>query len=121
MKMDMKRPCEHCPFRTDCLKGWLGKDRATEIAGGLNADQSFACHETTEFGDDGEDVRSDGEQHCAGAMILLEKLGRPNQWMRWMERLRLYDHTALDMTAPVFKSFRAFIAHHSQRRRRAAP
>ena len=48
-----------------------------------------------------------GEAHCAGALILLEKLGEPSQMMRVCERIGLYDRTKLDMAAPVFDSFEA--------------
>jgi len=43
--------------------------------------------------------------HCAGALILLEKLEQPSQMMRIAERLRMYDARQLDMDAPVFESF----------------
>jgi pSer/pThr/pTyr-binding forkhead associated (FHA) protein len=49
------------------------------------------------------------EQHCAGATILLERLNRPNQMMRWMERLGGYDRTKLDMDAPVYRTPTAFV------------
>lgn len=108
----MKKPCPHCPFRTDCLKGWLGAARAEEIAESItDRQQTFPCHETCSH-EDGEHIPTDEEQHCAGAMILLEKINRPNQMMRIAERLRMYDHTKLDMTAPVFDDVEDFIDHH---------
>lgn len=113
MNYDLKRPCAHCPFRTDCPSGWLGFDRAQEIAESIiDRQQSFPCHETTSHDDDGERVDTEGEQHCAGAMILLEKLKRPNQMMRIAERLGMYDHAKLDMTAPVFDTSEEFVEHH---------
>lgn len=48
-------------------------------------------------------------QHCAGALILLEKMEQPNQMMRWMERIGAYDRTKLDMDAPVFGDTEEFI------------
>ena len=50
-------------------------------------------------------------------MILLEKIERPNQLMRIMERLGFYDREKLDMTAPVFDTPKEFIAHHTPKRR----
>jgi hypothetical protein len=47
-------------------------------------------------------------------MILLEKLGRPNQWMRIGERLGLYDPRQLKMDAPVFDTFEAMIEAQTQ-------
>lgn len=115
MKFDMVRPCTNCPFRTDCLEGWLGGNRAEEIADGITVgDQTFACHETTQHDDeDGAHIPTREEQHCAGAMILLEKLEQPNQLMRISERLHGYDMRKLDMTAPVFDDVDEFVAHHS--------
>lgn len=116
MKYDMTKPCEHCPFRTDCLKGWLGEARAEEIAESItDLQQVFPCHKTTgEEDDEGNHVPHADEQHCAGAMILLEKLNRPNQMMRICERLRIYDRSKLDMKAPVFDEVEEFIEHHAK-------
>ena len=118
MNYDMTAPCSgaiSCPFRTDCLPGWLGKERAEEIIEAIvDRQQTFACHKTTQFDDDGESVHHTDEQHCAGAMILLEKIERPNQMMRIAERLRLYDRTRLQMDAPVFDEPDDFICHHAQ-------
>jgi len=138
MKLDMTGPCSSCPFRSDKLF-FLGPERAREIADALLADKTFACHKTVQYDrqerEDGEpeDDRVDRsnpclvdldklwgrdartappdpkEQHCAGAMIILEKLDRPNQWMRIGERLGMYDRRKLDMKAPVFDDFDGFV------------
>lgn len=49
-----KKPCKGCPFRKDCTKGWLGRERVTEI---VNSD-NFLCHKNTDL-------------QCAGHMMLL--------------------------------------------------
>lgn len=118
MEYDLKKPCAKCPFRTDCPKGWLGKRRAQQIASSIVEQQgTFACHETTEHDDDtGEHVRTEGEQHCAGALIMLERIGRPNQMMRLCERLGMYDRTKLDMDAPVFDTPTQFVKHHTEKK-----
>ena len=59
-----------------------------------------------------------GEAHCAGALILLEKLNLPSQMMRIAERLGMYDRRKLDMLAPVFDSFVAMIKAQPSRGRR---
>lgn len=118
MDFTMRKPCARCPFRTDCRPGWLGYGRALEIADGVTRRQgTFACHETTVDSPAGDGSRVEGPKarHCAGAMILLEKIGRPNQMMRIMERLGFYDHTRLDMAAPVFDTPAAFVRHHDAR------
>lgn len=120
MKFALVRPCDGCPFRVD-KPGYLTGARASEIMGALLRDASFSCHKTNDFVDtddgDTETVETEHSQHCAGALILLERLERPNQMMRWMERIGCYDRTALDMSAPVAKTPTAFIAHHRKARR----
>lgn len=108
MRMDLTKPCSDCPFRND-RPAYLSVERAEEIIDGLLADKSFTCHKHNDEDDEGNAVETKDSQHCAGAMILLEKLNRPNQWMRWMERLGMYDRTNLDMNAPVFDSPEDFI------------
>lgn len=85
MKFDLKIPCKDCPF----IKGsstniTLSEDRLEEIKEGLENDQTFICHKTL-------DSPSPQQQHCAGALIYLEKQERPNQMMRIAERLGRYD------------------------------
>ena len=73
----------------------------------------FTCHETTvESGDDdGEMVDGPNAQHCAGALIMLEKMGTPTQLMRIFERFNRdgkgYASHRLDMDAPVYRNWAA--------------
>lgn len=102
MKMDLRSPCADCPYRTD-KPGYLTKGRVRELKRALIDEQAtFSCHKT----DRGKGA---DPQHCAGALILLEKLGKPNQWMRIAERLGIYDHYKLNMDAPIFDSFEDMI------------
>lgn len=106
---DMKRPCPGCPFRTD-IAPYLARRRAAEIARALLDDQSFHCHKTVDYrGEDGEGQVTGDSQHCAGATIVLEKMGQPNQMMRISERLRMYDRRRLDMKAPVVEDLEEFV------------
>jgi hypothetical protein len=108
MKFDLKKPCLKCPFKKDTLKGWLGKERSEGIINHLLEDDGhFTCHETIKHG-----KQKINEQHCAGAMILLEKNNHPNQAMRIAERLRLYNRHELDMNANVFDTGKEFINRH---------
>ena len=114
MKFGMKTPCTHCPFRTD-VTPFLRPAWAREILSAIvDRDGTFPCHKTIGRDEDGEYVRSDGEQHCAGASILLEKIERPNQLMRIAERFGDYDRNALDMDAPVYDTPRAMIAAYNR-------
>lgn len=114
MLFDLAKTCSNmCPFRTDCLEGWLGEERALEIADSL-VRSAFPCHKTTQFDDeDGEHVPHVKEQHCAGALIVMEKMGQPSQMVRIAERLRMYDRNRLDMFQPVFDDLDEFVAHHA--------
>jgi hypothetical protein len=117
MKFDLKRPCPACPFRSD-VTPYIRAARVKEIERGLVREQgTFACHKTVDYENEDEDGEaehcpSEGEQHCAGALILLERIGRPNQMMRIAERLGMYDAGALDIEAPVYGSFRAMYQAH---------
>lgn len=116
MKFDLRRPCPQCPFRSD-IAAFLTPGRVREITNTMIRQQgTFACHKTTAHDDDGEHCPSSSEQHCAGALIFLERLGRPNQMMRIMERLGGYDRTKLDMDAPVFATPAQMIAAQPKRR-----
>lgn len=112
MKYTLRRPCKNCPFRSD-IRGYLTQERAEEIVDGLMRGGTFSCHKTNDFeeGDDGwtETVETEKSQHCAGALIFLEKNDAPNQMMRIAERLGLYDRTKLDMDSPVFDDESEFV------------
>lgn len=124
MKFTLKRPCPKCPFRQDCMEGWLGEIRAAEIAQSiLLGDLTFACHETTQFedGDEGSEYAPTGEeQHCVGAMILVEKEGATNSMLQIAERLGLRDPGLIDPAAVdlIFDCEADFIAHHTDPERR---
>ena len=102
MNYRLRRPCKHCPFRTDIVP-FLTQDRAEEIFTAItDQQQTFQCHKTL-------DLPRQKQEHCAGAMILLEKLERPNQMMRIAERTGMYDRRKLDMNSPVFDTGEEFI------------
>ncbi len=128
----LTNPCSNCPFRTDVVP-YLRAERVEEIERGLGHGE-FYCHKTTQHDDKDDEENEDGsyhpthnEMHCAGALILLEKLERPSQMMRIAERLRMYDPTKLNMAAPVFDTFEDMIEAQEQRpapkkaRRKVAP
>lgn len=96
MKYTMTTPCDQCPFLAKYRKGYSAR-RIEEFASG-----EFPCHQTAEVNEDESGyIATDDSQHCAGALIYLEKRDRPHQMMRIMERLGIYDHTKLNMKAKV--------------------
>jgi hypothetical protein len=114
VNFDLRRPCPHCPFRTD-VPPYLTGPRCQEIATSLANGAEFPCHKTTVEGDDdGDLVATKDSQMCAGALILMEKAGQPNQMVRVAERLGMYDSASLDMSAPVHGSYVDFIYHHGE-------
>ncbi len=68
----MKKPCEHCPFRSD-IKPFLTPRRGEELAyHATNKYNTFPCHKTTLNEDDDSGRRYAGEnsKECAGFMTL---------------------------------------------------
>lgn len=104
MNYDRKTPCDNCPFRSD-KPFELRPGRVREIERSLVRGE-FPCHKTTTHDEDGDLHATDKSQHCAGALILLEKLDQPSQMMRISERVGMYDRTKLDMKAPIYDDFR---------------
>lgn len=89
MNFDMLTPCAQCPF----IKGsntnkTLAKGRIEDIVEQSMDGYTFTCHKTLE-------LPKNDQQHCAGAMLYLERENRPNQMMRIAERLGMYDHRKL--------------------------
>lgn len=108
----LKRPCGNCPFRND-RPAYLDRGRAQEIADSLAADESFHCHKTLDYAtEDGTPDVTKNSKHCAGALILMEREGKPNQMMRIGERLGMYDRDLLDMDAPVHASLEEWVDAH---------
>jgi hypothetical protein len=92
----VKKPCRDCPFRKDSLKGWLGRERMTEI---LDTD-SFACHKTT-------NGNMNKRRQCAGHMLIN---GHANQFVRLATALNL----ELDLSGRelIFNTKQECIEHH---------
>lgn len=112
MSYTMTSPCDSCPFRRD-VDPFITTARVREIADGL-VRAEFPCHKTVKYDGDGEWSRTGKEVHCAGALILLEKIEQPSQMMRIAERLGMYDARKLDMAAPVYDDFDEMLAAHER-------
>lgn len=67
----MKKPCKHCPFRSD-VTPFLHPDRADEIScAASNPYSEFHCHTTTEYDEDGDDMVATGDSKiCAGFLAM---------------------------------------------------
>lgn len=103
----LRRPCANCPFlKQGAIE--LAPGRVEGIIDTLVSDDhsTFYCHKTVHNGrtggdwdDDGNYAASGQESMCAGAMIYLEKLGRPTVGMRVGRVLGIYSP---DDLAPHF-------------------
>ena len=89
-------PCADCPFLEVNAKSY-GLRRLSQFASG-----EFPCHKTARLDEEENAFVSTKEsQHCAGALIFLEKRNAPHQMMRITERLGMYDASALDLSLPI--------------------
>jgi len=105
MKFELTKPCANCPFRKD-KPFHLCPARAEEIVDSLTRKgQTFPCHKTTEA--TGKTEKD--HQHCAGALIMLEKTETRNQMVLIAERLGMYSRKKLDMESPVYETPQEFI------------
>jgi len=96
MKYTLTKPCDACPFLAKMRRGYTMRKLLGFASG------AFPCHKTAEIDDEtGEFQVTRDSQHCAGALIFLEKRDAPSQIMRIAERLGIYDRTKLDMEAKV--------------------
>lgn len=95
MNYNLHTPRSECPF----LKG----SRFTQRRLAQFASGEFPCHKQSVLNENDEfKERADGKtNHCAGALIYLEKRNAPHQMMRICERLGVYDRTKLEMDAKV--------------------
>lgn len=100
----LSSPCDQCPFlKTGAIE--LAPGRLEGIVQQLVADDhsTFQCHKTTHhasrggcWDEDGTFLPSGQECMCAGAMIYLEKVGRPTVGMRLAALCGLYNRETLE-------------------------
>ncbi len=112
----LTKACKDCPFRTD-NNFHLTVPRVREICASLERDESFSCHKTLDYSNGDDGVYTRRSMHCAGALVMLEQMEKPNQSMRIGERLGMYDRHALDMAQPIFKSTAEMIQAYKERNR----
>jgi hypothetical protein len=92
----LTEPCGECPFRIG--SGFTYRSLVAHASG------TFPCHKQCDLDDETSHYvpKANGKtNHCAGALIFLEKQGRPHQMMRIAERLGMYDRRKLNMDAAV--------------------
>jgi hypothetical protein len=123
LQFNLVTPCAECPFRRD-VPGYLSPARAQQIGDAIvSADESFACHKTItvdhecqadeeEWDENWRPILDDRKaQFCAGALILLEKLGRPNRLPRIAIHLGMWDPDKMRHSELVFDSVEEMVQH----------
>lgn len=108
------RPCRDCPFRTDGAGVLVRPGHAREIVKSLvGRGEPFSCHKTVVYEDfdDGPEVVA-ADEVCAGAMLLLSAIDRPNTLMQLGQRLGFFDPAKLDLSAPSCRTVEEFLALH---------
>lgn len=101
---DKTAPCKDCPFKkTSPLHEGIGAEVAGMMTKLDEGTLAHTCHMTDPRTDHEDAVNYEGPvQHCAGAMIMMEKAGKANQAMFLAELNDKYDPTKLEMNAPIF-------------------
>lgn len=103
-------PCAKCPFRKDCMPGWLGEERMAGICNDtVMGDQYFTCHETT-------DLPQRKQRLCAGKLILEERANpKGNSSTRVAIALGFFPggYDSLKNKELVFDNVKDAIKHHS--------
>lgn len=126
MRFDLKKPCKHCPFRSDATAiRFATSERAEEIEESAYRN-GFPCHlsaDVIEDGDtwDGESggyVPGENTQYCAGHIIMQLHEG-VGEWPGIDNDDELYEKLSLqmDMSAPVFETAEDFFAANDPEKR----
>lgn len=99
MNFNMTKPCADCPFiqgsRTNTT---LAEGRLEGIVNDLMRGHTFQCHKTLE-------LPREKQEHCAGALLYLEREDNPNQMMRIAERFGMYDRRKLKECDDLIEPF----------------
>lgn len=100
MMFNLKKPCKDCPFHKESfMRSTLSEGRMEEIVHGLIVEEgTFHCHKTTHG-------KAKTEQHCAGAILMIENHStKATQPLRMAERLGLYKKDEMDFSVPVIRA-----------------
>ena len=66
MQFDHSTPCPECPWRKDCLAGWLGGNTPEVYADTIAANSATPCHMSQEMLEGDEE-----EAMCAGSLSVM--------------------------------------------------
>jgi hypothetical protein len=102
-------PCEHCPWRTSSMRGYLGADSAEHFYfASITAEGEMPCHEQVNYDDeDWQDTQLPDVDYCAGYLIYFRnhlKMPRRPSLLEAMERVK--------RSAAVFSWPEEYMRHH---------
>lgn len=107
------KPCDNCPFRKDCVDGWLTEGRAKEIINSIAVKkEAFVCHKTYS-NKNSKKVITQKSKGCAGAAMLLLKNNTLNTPLQIAIKLNLTAPEQFSGTNMVFDTYEEFISRHS--------
>lgn len=93
-------PCENCPFRKT-KKLIVTKARAKELVKQVvDSGKTFTCHKT---------LKNKMGTHCAGAIELIKKEGKPHYGLSVARSLGIYNPDNYNSPELIFDSAQAFI------------
>lgn len=109
MLFDIKKPCGGCPFLKENNLRLSKKKKQKFVNDIVKKEYAFVCHRSTKD----YSGKSGKENHCAGALIIMEKNQINTRVLRIAIALGGYDPALLKMDSPVFDNFNDFIEAHN--------
>lgn len=114
LEYDLKTPCQDCPFRKDVpIHNGVASD-LMNIFGKIEMGKfAHSCHKTDHRSDGYIESYKGNVQHCAGAIIMMKKMGAEaiqDHWVipsTWKKIKRIKKHPA------VFRGLKEMIIHYA--------
>ena len=107
IRFDLRRPCGTCPFLRAVDPRLHLEEISSRRLERMAPDMPtipWACHSTTTKCEEGRESCNDRTQHCAGALIVLEKQGTPSGPRTFVAAIDEIPIADLDLEAPTFDS-----------------
>lgn len=109
--MRLNKPCANCPFRSDGKAIHLSPGRRQGIHESITKyGENFTCHKHNDHDDLGAAINDPSKNiTCAGMLVYLTHLKRPNTMMQVMSRLGAWNQADLNMDTPVCRTEQEFV------------
>jgi len=103
---DLKQPCNQCPFRVNCIPGWLGPWSPEALLESL-VHEPFPCHLTVT-------LTEKEYKGCAGAGLFFNNILEISRHPDTSKHQKVLDKSSDD----IFTSKQRFLAHHKKWRKK---